>query len=78
MYVKTKFFFSINSDLNLLHRHLCSNPKLCLDVNYPHKKFGFNWSKQTKLFMRRLIFLILATLTLVTDTWVAIPQSVLI
>ena len=34
-------FFS-NSDLDLDHRHLGSNPKLRLDVSYPYSKFGVN------------------------------------
>jgi len=28
-----------NSDLDLDHRHLGSNPKLPLDISYPHTKF---------------------------------------
>jgi len=31
-----------NSDLDLDHRHLGSNPKLRLDVSYPYSKFGVN------------------------------------
>ena len=31
-----------NSDLDLNHRHLVSNPKLRLDVSYPYSKFGVN------------------------------------
>ena len=38
---KLNYFFS-NSDLDLDHRHLGSNPKLCLDVSYPYSKFGVN------------------------------------
>ena len=38
-----------NSDLNLDHIHLGSNPKLRLDVSYPYTKFGVNNPKQTKV-----------------------------
>jgi len=38
---KLNFYFS-NSDLDLDHRHLGSNPKLHLDVSYPYSKFGVN------------------------------------
>jgi len=31
-----------NSDLDLDHRHLGSNPKLRLVVSYPYTKFGVN------------------------------------
>jgi len=36
-----------NSDLDLDHIHLGSNPKLCLDVSYPYTKFGVNRPSQT-------------------------------
>ena len=36
-----------NSDLDLDHKHLGSNPKLHLDVSYPYTKFGVNKPKQT-------------------------------
>jgi len=36
-----------NSDLDLDHRHLGSNPKLRLDVSYPYSKFCVNRPKQT-------------------------------
>jgi len=48
-------FFS-NCDLDLDHRHLGSNPKLCLDVSYPYSKFGVNRPKQTKVIERKLNF----------------------
>jgi len=43
-------------------------------------KFGVNRPKQTKVIERKLIFLFLvkATLTLITDTWVAIQSCLLI
>jgi len=36
-----------NSDLDLDHRHLGSNPKLRLEVSYPYSKFGVNMPMQT-------------------------------
>jgi len=36
-----------NSDFDLDHRHLGSNPRLRLDVSYPYSKFGVNMPKQT-------------------------------
>ena len=45
-----------NSDLNLDHRHLGSNPKLHLDVSYPYSKFGVNRTKQTKVIERKQNF----------------------
>jgi len=45
-----------DSDLDLNHRHLGSNPKLCLDVSYPYTKFGVNGPKQTKVIERKLNF----------------------
>jgi len=45
-----------NSDLDLDHRHLDSNPKLRLDVSYPYTKFGVNSPKQTKVIERKLNF----------------------
>jgi len=38
-----------NSDLNLDHRHLGSNPKLRITVSYPYSKFGVNRPEQTKV-----------------------------
>jgi len=38
-----------NSDLDLNHIHLGSNPKLRLDISYPYSKFGVNRPKQTKV-----------------------------
>ena len=45
-----------NSDLDLDHRHLGSNPKLRLDVSYPYSKFGVNRPKQTKVIERKQNF----------------------
>ena len=45
-----------NSDLDLDHRHLGSNPKLGLNVSYPYSKFGVNKPKQTKVIERKLNF----------------------
>jgi len=42
-----------NSDLDLDHRHMGSNPKLRRDVSYPYSKFGVNRSKQTKVIERK-------------------------
>jgi len=42
-----------NSDLDLDHRHLGSNPKLRLDVIYIYSKFGVNRPKQTKVIERK-------------------------
>jgi len=52
---KLNFYFS-NSDLDLDHIHLGSNPKLRLDISYPYNKFGVNRPKQTKIFERKLNF----------------------
>jgi len=52
---KLNFFFN-NSDLDLDHRHLGSNPNLSLDVSYPNNKFGVNRPKQTKVIERKLNF----------------------
>jgi len=52
---KLNFFFS-NSDLDLDHRHLGSNPKLRLDVSYTYSKFGVNKPHQTKVIERKLNF----------------------
>ena len=38
-----------NSDLDLDHIHLGSNPKLHLDVSYPYTMFGVNMPEQTKV-----------------------------
>jgi len=38
-----------NSDLDLDHRHLGSNPKLPLDISFLYSKFGVNRPKQTKV-----------------------------
>jgi len=69
-----------NSDIDLDHRHMGSNPKLRLDVNYPYSKFSVNRPKQTKIIEQKLnfYFLVTVTLTLFTDTWVAIPSCLLI
>jgi len=45
-----------NSDLELDHIHLDSNPKLRLDVRYPYTKFGVNKPKQTKVIEQKLNF----------------------
>jgi len=45
-----------NSDLDLDHIHLGSNPKLRLDVSYPYSKFGVNMPKQTKVIARKQNF----------------------
>jgi hypothetical protein len=37
--VEPEFLF-LASDLDLDHRQLGSNPKLPLDISYPHTKFG--------------------------------------
>jgi len=42
-----------NSDLDLDHRHLGSNPKLPLDISYPYSKFGVNRAKQTKVIKQK-------------------------
>ena len=52
---KLNFYFS-NSDLDLDHRHLGSNPMLHLHVSYPYTKFGVNRPKQTKLIEWKLNF----------------------
>ena len=52
---KLNFFFS-NSDLDLDHIHLGSNPKLHLDVNYPYTMFRVNRPKQTKVIEQKLNF----------------------
>ena len=49
------FYFS-NSDLDLDHRHLGSNPKLHVDVSYAYSKFGVNRQKQTKVIEQKLNF----------------------
>jgi len=43
-----------NSDPDLDHIHLGSNPKLRLDISYPYSKFGVNRPKQTKVIERKL------------------------
>jgi len=45
-----------NSDFDLHHRHLGSNPKLRFEVSYPYSKFGVYMPKQTKVIERKLIF----------------------
>jgi len=52
---KLIFYFS-NSEIDLDHRHLGSNPKLGLDVSFPYNKFGVNRLKQTKVIERKLNF----------------------
>jgi len=49
------YIFS-NSDLDLDHIHLDSNPKLRLDVSYPYSKFGVKRPKQTKVIEQKLNF----------------------
>ena len=49
---KLNFLFLVTVDVYLDHRHLGSNPKLCLDVSYPYSKFGVNRSSKLKLFSR--------------------------
>ena len=53
---KLNFYFS-NSDLNIdhIHVHLGSNPKLRLDVSYPFSKFGVNKPLKTWL-IKMLLF----------------------
>jgi len=43
-----------NSDLDLDHIHLGSNPKLPLGISYPYSKFGVNSPKQTKVIEQKL------------------------
>ena len=45
-----------NSDLDLDRRRLGRNPKLPLDLSYPHSKFGVNRPKQTKVIERKVNF----------------------
>jgi len=45
-----------NSDLDLEHRHLGSNPRMCLDVIYPYSKFSVNRPYQSKVIERKLNF----------------------
>ena len=45
-----------NSDLDLDHIHLGSNPKLCLDISYPYSKFGVNRPKLTYVIEWKLNF----------------------
>jgi len=45
-----------DSDLELDHRHLGSNPKLRPDVSYLYSKFGVNRPKQTRVIERKLNF----------------------
>jgi len=42
-----------NSDLDLDHRHLGSNPKLPFDISYLYSKFDVNRPKQTKVIERK-------------------------
>jgi len=49
------YIFS-NSDLDLDHIHLGSNPKLRLNVSYPYSKFGVKRPKQTKVIEQKLNF----------------------
>jgi len=46
-----------NSDLNLDHIHLGSNPKLRLDISYPYSKFGVNIQKHTTVIEQKTEFL---------------------
>jgi len=52
---KLNFYFS-NTELDLDHIHLGSNPKLRLDESCPYTKFGVNRPKQTKVIERKMIF----------------------
>jgi len=45
-----------NSDLDLDHINLGSNPKLRLDVSYPYSKFGVYRPKQTQVIEGKLNF----------------------
>ena len=45
-----------NSDHDLDHIHLGSNPKLRLDISYPYSKFDVNMRKQTKVIEQKLNF----------------------
>ena len=45
-----------NSDIDLDHIHLGSNPKLRRDVSYPYTEFGVNRQKQTKVIEWKLNF----------------------
>ena len=49
---KVNFYFS-NSDLDLDHIHLGSNPKLRLDIGHLYSNFGVNRPKQTKVNERK-------------------------
>ena len=67
-----------NSDLDLDHLHPGSNPKLRLNVSYSYTKFGVKRPKQTSYWVEtEFLILVTVTLTLITDTWVAIPSCVL-
>ena len=50
---KNRISIFSNSDLELDHRHLGSNPKLPLDISYLYSKFGVNGPKQTKVIERK-------------------------
>jgi len=45
-----------NSDLDIDHMHLGSNPKLHLYVSYPYTKIGVKRPKQTKVIEQKLNF----------------------
>jgi len=54
-WAETEFHF-LESDLDLNHRHLGSNPKLPLDISYPYSKFVVNRPKQTNVIEQKLNF----------------------
>jgi len=78
--LSVRLSLTFNSDLDLDHRTLSSNPKLGLNVSYPYTKFCVNRPKLTKVIEKQteFLFLVTVTLTLITDTLVAIPSRVLI
>jgi len=57
--------------------HWRKNDAIILVASVACTKFGVNRPKQTKVIERKPIFLGTVTLTLITDTWVAIPSCVL-
>ena len=52
----TEFLFVSDSDIDLIQRHLGSNPKRRLDVSYPYSKFGVNRPKQTEVIEQKRNF----------------------
>jgi len=74
---KLNFYFR-NSDLDLDHIDLGSNPKLRLDVDtHTPSLVPVGQSKLKLLGGTEFLFLVAVTLTLITYTWVAIPSCVL-